>query len=164
VVHTEDRESELDSLFGAVRDVAARPTVTVLRPDDPELVPDAGHEAVTLTAVVPAGADDAERHAESLVTVAERALPGLRDRLLWHEVRTPADIAEATGAEGGAVPAPALAAAGGRLLHPSNSTHTLGLFTVGGWAHPGGGLPHAGMSGALVAGLIVEGPEFRGSQ
>ena len=34
----------------------------------------------------------------------------------------------------------------------------------GGWSHPGGGLPHAGMSGALVAGLIVEGPEFRGSQ
>ncbi|MGV9876189.1 NAD(P)/FAD-dependent oxidoreductase, partial [Streptomyces cellulosae] len=38
------------------------------------------------------------------------------------------------------------------------------LFTVGGWSHPGGGLPHAGMSGALVAGLIVEGPNFRGSQ
>ncbi|MFE3287251.1 phytoene dehydrogenase, partial [Streptomyces sp. NPDC059233] len=27
-----------------------------------------------------------------------------------------------------------------------------------------GGLPHAGMTGALVAGLIVEGAEFRGSQ
>jgi len=39
-----------------------------------------------------------------------------------------------------------------------------GLFGVGGWSHPGGGLPHAGMSGALVAGLVVEGPDFRGSQ
>ena len=39
-----------------------------------------------------------------------------------------------------------------------------GLFAVGGWAQPGGGLPHAGMSGALVAGLIVEGPGFRGSR
>ncbi|MEU1025176.1 NAD(P)/FAD-dependent oxidoreductase, partial [Streptomyces sp. NPDC005904] len=57
-----------------------------------------------------------------------------------------------------------LAAAGGRLLHPSNSTRLPGLFAVGGWSHPGGGLPHAGMSGALVAGLIVEGPDFRGSQ
>ncbi|OSP39879.1 phytoene dehydrogenase, partial [Streptomyces sp. 13-12-16] len=64
----------------------------------------------------------------------------------------------------GAVPVPALAAAGGRLLHPANSTGLTGLFTAGGWSHPGGGLPHAGMSGALVAGLIVEGPEFRGSQ
>ncbi|MFC7012048.1 phytoene desaturase family protein [Streptomyces viridiviolaceus] len=165
VVHAEDRESELGSLFGAVPGTAGRPTVTVLRPGGPESVPDAGHEAVTLTSVVPAGGGaDAEGHAEHLIAVAERAVPDLRDRLLWHEVLTPADIAEATGAEGGAVPAPALAAADGRLLHPANGTRTGGLFTVGGWSHPGGGLPHAGMSGALVAGLIVEGPGFRGSQ
>ncbi|MFV0136506.1 phytoene desaturase family protein [Streptomyces sp. HMX87] len=171
VVHTEDRDAELNALFGAAPGMAARPTVTVLRPDGPELVPDAGHEAVTLTAVVPArpewsraAADVFDVHAQQVIGVAERAVPGLRDRLLWHEARTPADIAGATGAEGGAVPAPALAAAGGRLLHPSNGTRTDGLFTVGGWSHPGGGLPHAGMSGALVAGLIVEGPEFRGSQ
>ncbi|MFI8087528.1 phytoene desaturase family protein [Streptomyces sp. NPDC086080] len=165
VVHAQDRRAELESLFGAPSDLPARPTVTVLRPDDPTLVPDEDHEAVTVTSVVPAGAGDAlDAHAENLITVAGRAIPGLRDRLLRYEVRTPADIAGETGAEGGAVPAPALAAAGGRLLHPSNSTGLPGLFTVGGWSHPGGGLPHAGMSGALVAGLIVEGPEFRGSQ
>ncbi|WP_345622772.1 NAD(P)/FAD-dependent oxidoreductase [Streptomyces ziwulingensis] len=166
VVHARDREAELDALFGAVPDLAPRPTVTVLRPDDPGLVPDAGHEAVVLSAVVPAGfgAVAADRLAGRLVSVAERAIPGLRDRLLWHEVRTPADIARETGAEGGAVPAPSLAAAEGRLLHPANGTRLAGLFTVGGWSHPGGGLAHAGMSGALVAGLIVEGPEFRGSQ
>ncbi|MGW9399601.1 phytoene desaturase family protein [Streptomyces sp. NPDC055642] len=165
VVHAEDRRAELESLFGAPAGLPARPTVTVLRPDDPALVPDAGHEAVTVTSVVPAGTGEAvDAHAENLITVAERAVPGLRDRLVHREVRTPADIAAETGAEGGAVPVPALAAAGGRLLHPSNSTELPGLFTVGGWSHPGGGLPHAGMSGALVAGLIVEGPEFRGSQ
>lgn len=171
VVHAEDREAELDALFGTAGGMAARATVTVLRPDDPGLVPDPGHEAITLTSTVPAQPDRSgaesevfARHAEDLITVAERAVPDLRDRLLWHEVRTPADIAEETGAEGGAVPAPALAAAEGRLLHASNSTAVSGLFTVGGWSHPGGGLPHAGMSGALVAGLIVEGPEFRGSQ
>ncbi|MEU0740402.1 NAD(P)/FAD-dependent oxidoreductase [Streptomyces sp. NPDC006134] len=165
VVHAPDRDAELEALSGTAPGVAARPTVTVLRPGDPRLVPDPEHEAVTLTAVVPArpGAEVRER-AEDLITAAERALPGLRDRLLWHEVRTPADIAEATGAEGGAVPAPALAAGGERLLHPANGTRLDGLFTVGGWSHPGGGLPHAGMSGALVAGLIVEGPGFRGSQ
>ncbi|CAL9599558.1 4,4'-diapolycopene oxygenase [Streptomyces sp. enrichment culture] len=165
VVHAPDRDAELAALFGDAPGTTARPTVTVLRPDDPALAPDAEHEAAVLTAVVPAadGADHGER-AEQLMAVAERAVPGLRDRLLWHETHTPADVAEATGAEGGAVPAPALAAAGGRLLHPSNTTRVGGLFTVGGWSHPGGGLPHAGMSGALVAGLIVEGPEFRGSQ
>jgi phytoene desaturase len=163
VVHAPDRQAELEALFGtAAQD--ARPTVTVLRPDDPASAPQ-GHEAVSLTTVVPARPDGSHGAlAERMIDVAARALPELRDRLLWQEVITPAGIAETTGAEGGAVPVPALAAAGGRLLHPSNGTRVPGLFTVGGWAHPGGGLPHAGMSGALVAGLIVEGPGFRGSQ
>ncbi|MEU8601643.1 phytoene desaturase family protein [Streptomyces parvulus] len=165
VVHAPDAEAELDALFGPEPFMPGRPTVSVLRPDDPALVPDADHEAVTLTSVVPARATpDAEEAAGRLVDAAERAMPGLRDRLLWREVRTQADVAAATGVADGAIPAPALAAAGGRLLHAANSTRTEGLFTVGGWSHPGGGLPHAGMSGALVAGLVVEGPEFRGSQ
>ncbi|WP_320773868.1 NAD(P)/FAD-dependent oxidoreductase [Streptomyces sp. CRN 30] len=163
VVHAPDREAELAALFDGA--TAAPPTVTVLRPDDPALVPDAEHEAVVLSVTVPAGdATDGALRAEQSITVAERAVTGLRDRLLWHEVRTPAEIEAETGAEGGAVPAPSLAAAAGRLLRPANSTRVEGLFTVGGWSHPGGGLPHAGMSGALVAGLIVEGPGFRGSQ
>ncbi|MGI5140677.1 phytoene desaturase family protein [Streptomyces sp. CA-106110] len=164
VVHTPDREGELGSLFGEPAELPSAPTVTVLRPDDPALVPDAEHEAVTLTVTVPSGLTVSPSDADRIVGAAERAIPGLGDRVLWHEVRTPADIAEDTGAPGGAVPAPALAAAAGALLHPSNSTRVPGLFTVGGWSHPGGGLPHAGMSGALVAGLIVEGPGFRGSQ
>ncbi|WP_171115348.1 MULTISPECIES: NAD(P)/FAD-dependent oxidoreductase [Streptomyces] len=167
VVHTEDRDGELESLFGSRTGTSTpRPTVTVLRPDDPRLVPDADHEAVTLTTTVPAStsSETSSDRAEAMLNAAERAIPDLRARLLWHEPHTPADIAEATGAQGGAVPAPSLAAAEGRLLHPSNSTALPGLFTVGGWSHPGGGLPHAGMSGTLVAGLIVEGPDFRGSQ
>ncbi|MER6957357.1 NAD(P)/FAD-dependent oxidoreductase [Streptomyces sp. NPDC000618] len=164
VVHTADREAELESLFGMTPSVPAQPTVTVLRPDDARLAPDGDHESATLSAVVPAGAEIRDEHVEALLAAAERAVPGLRDRVLWREVRTPADVERETGAAGGAVPAPALAAAGGRLLHPANSTGLQGLFTVGGWSHPGGGLPHAGMSGALVSGLIVEGPEFRGSQ
>ncbi|MDX2930878.1 phytoene desaturase family protein [Streptomyces ipomoeae] len=171
VVHAEERETELDLLFDTGSGTVARPTVTVLRPDDPALVPDSGHEAVTVTSMVPARPDRDRtepdvfgHHAEQLITAAERVVPDLRDRLLWREVLTPADIGKATGTEGGAIPAPALAAGDGRWLHPSNSTAIPGLFTVGGWSHPGGGLPHAGMSGALVAGLIVEGPDFRGSR
>ncbi|MGW5604819.1 phytoene desaturase family protein [Streptomyces sp. NPDC003753] len=164
VVHTADREGELHRLFGESAGLPASATVAVLRPDDPALVPDTAHEAVTLTVTVPQGLEVSESDVDRIVAAAGRAIPGLADRVLWREVRTPADVAEDTGAPGGAVPAPALAAAGGRLLQPSNSTRTPGLFTVGGWSHPGGGLPHAGMSGALVAGLIVEGPDFRGSQ
>ncbi|MDH6627098.1 phytoene desaturase [Streptomyces sp. LBL] len=167
VVHAQDREAELAGLFGADHRMTGRPTVTVLRPDDPQQAPDTEHEAITLTAVFPAGhpgPEAVDRYTDAMIAAADRAVPDLRDRVLWHEVRTPADIAEATGAEGGAVPAPALAAKSGSLLHPANTTGIPGLFAVGGWSHPGGGLPHAGMSGALVAGLIVEGPEFRGSR
>ncbi|MDC0770134.1 phytoene desaturase family protein [Streptomyces sp. HD] len=169
VVHTPDRQAELDAL--GLGEPPAHPTVRIDRPDDAALRPDDAHESVVLTATVPsqtrydwtaAGAADA--FADRMVTAAERALPGLRKRVLWREVRTPEHTRQETGAEGGGVPAPALAAAEGSFLRPSNSTRVPGLFTVGGWSHPGGGLPHAGMSGALVSGLIVEGPDFRGSQ
>ncbi|MBH5334411.1 NAD(P)/FAD-dependent oxidoreductase [Streptomyces pactum] len=174
VVHTDDRDAELDAVFGGRSGPAApyrRPTVTVLRPDDPATRPDAEHEAVTLTATVAAhGPVDwsdpavAESAADHLVAAAGAAVPGLAGRVLWREVRTPLDTAADTGAAGGAVPPPALAGADGGLLRPANLTRVPGLYLAGGWAHPGGGLPHAGMSGALVAGLIVEGADWRGSQ
>lgn len=137
--------------------------VTVLRPDDPATRPDADHEAVTVTAVCGPGATEAATP-DRLLELAGKAVPGLRERLLWQEAHTPADIEAATGAPGGSVPAPALAGAGGQLLYPANATAVPGLYLAGGWAHPGGGLAHAGMTGALVAGLIVEGAQFRGSQ
>ncbi|MFG3201828.1 phytoene desaturase family protein [Streptomyces sp. NPDC048192] len=169
VVHARDREAERELVFGGSGGTVAGPTVTVLRPDDPALVPDTAHEAVVLSSVVPAGPwqqdrEMLDRHARHMIEAAGRAVPGLRDRILWTEVLAPAAVEEATGAVGGAIPAPALAAGAGRFLHPGNATAVAGLLTVGGWSHPGGGLPHAGMSGALVAGLIVEGPGFRGSQ
>ncbi|MFJ6795741.1 phytoene desaturase family protein [Streptomyces sp. NPDC091268] len=137
---------------------------TVLRPDDPATRPDAEHEAVTVSAVCAAGTAAGAPGTEELLDLAERAVPGLRQRLLWHEALTPAGIEAATGATGGAVPPPALAGAGGRGLYPGNCAALPGLYLAGGWAHPGGGLAHAGMSGALVSGLIVEGAGFRGSQ
>ncbi|WP_326780089.1 NAD(P)/FAD-dependent oxidoreductase [Streptomyces longwoodensis] len=169
VVHAPDADAEADFLASPGGDAPPSPTVTVLRPDDPALRPDDAHESVTVTAVVPAGADWADEHTvrrwtERVLEAAGTAVPGLRERLLWHEAHTPRQTAAETGTPRGEVPAPALAAAGGRFLHPSNTTRLPGLYRVGGWAHPGGGLPHAGMSGALVAGLIVEGPDFRGSQ
>ncbi|WP_344097535.1 NAD(P)/FAD-dependent oxidoreductase [Streptomyces stramineus] len=166
VVHGPDREAELDAVFGGSGGSAQgayRPTVTVLRPDDPATRPDAGHEAVTLVATVaPHGRVDwsgevAGAFADRMTDAARAVIPDLRERLLWREVRTPADTEAATGAEGGGVPAPALAGAGGAFLRPGNTTRVPGLYLAGGFAHPGGGLAHAGMSGAMVAGLIVAG-------
>lgn len=169
VVHAPDAAAEARAAFAGPH--TAPPTVTVLRPDDPSVRPDDDHEAVTLTATVaPHGPVDwtekalTGRYADELIGAAARAVPGLRERVLWQEVRTPLHVARATGAEGGSVPAPSLAGGQAAFLHPANTTGLPGLHLAGGWAHPGGGLAYAGMSGALVAGLIVEGEDFRGSQ
>ncbi|MFD4791325.1 phytoene desaturase family protein [Streptomyces sp. NPDC058459] len=163
VVHAPDAEAELDFLASPGGDSPPVPTVTVLRPDDPALRPDAAHESAVVWAALPTGVAGDARHAEILLDAAAKAIPALRDRLLWREVRTPDHNSAETGARYGTVPAPSLAAGEGGFLHPANSTRLPGLYRVGGWSHPGGGLPHAGMSGAMVAGLIVEGPRFRGS-
>ncbi|MEU8531228.1 MULTISPECIES: phytoene desaturase family protein [Streptomyces] len=146
-----------------VHAAAGRPTVTVLRPGDPALVPDDAHEAATVTATVStAPGQDWAEYAERMLGAAESAIPGLRERLLHHEVRTPDDTLRETGSA--EVPGPALGGADGRHLPAGNVSPLPGLYFAGGWAHPGGGLAHAGMSGALVSGLIVEGADFRGSQ
>ncbi|MER6845195.1 phytoene desaturase family protein [Streptomyces platensis] len=165
VVHAADREAELAGVFGdgsGLRTPCDRPTVTVLRPDDPATRPDDAHEAVTLTATVaPHGPVDwtdaaaVAADAERMTEIAEAAVPGLRERILWREVVPPTDDT--------LVPGPALAGRQGRFLRPANRTRIPGLYMVGGWSHPGGGPAHAGMSGAIVAGLIVNGDDWQGS-
>jgi len=143
--------------------------LTVLRPGDPALIPDPEHESAVLSVPVRAAEvpDRAhtERLADRLVAAADAAEPGLGARVLWREVRTPQDNAAETGAPDGLVAPPVLAGAGegASAARAANRTPVDGLYRAGGWAHPGGGLAHAGMSGALVAGLIVEGDGWRGS-
>ncbi|MEV6264159.1 NAD(P)/FAD-dependent oxidoreductase [Streptomyces sp. NPDC051784] len=169
VLHPADPGAEREAVFGDRP--AEQPTVTVLRPDDASTRPDEEHEAVTLvTTVAPHGRIDwtepslRDRFAEAVIGRAAEAVPGLRERILHTEIRTPAETEASTGAAGGSVPAPALAGPGGAWLHPGNRSPLPGLYLAGGWSHPGGGLAHAGMSGALVAGLVVEGDGFRGSR
>ncbi|MDK1475577.1 NAD(P)/FAD-dependent oxidoreductase [Streptomyces sp. 549] len=172
VVHAADPAAEA-AMLDATRPgpLCAAPTVTVLRPDDAALRPDDEHEAVTLTVTVPAhgpvdwaaeGAADA--YADRVLAAVDAAGLGLGPRTLWREVRTPADTERETGAAGGAVPGPALAGQGGRWLAGANTGALPGFYRVGGSAHPGGGPAHAGMSGAMAAGLILEGEGWRGSQ
>ncbi|WP_129839329.1 NAD(P)/FAD-dependent oxidoreductase [Streptomyces sp. RFCAC02] len=150
------------------------PTVRVLRPDDPASRPDEDHEAVTLS--VPAaphgtgaGAVDwtapgtAAAFAGRLLEAAGRAGIALDGRVLWQHAHTPADVERATGVPGGLIPPPALAGADGSHLAAPNTGRLPGAYRAGSLAHPGGGLAHAGMSGAMAAGLIVEGPDWRGS-
>lgn len=146
--------------------------LTVLRPGDPALLPEGGEGAETAVLSVPVpvgsvgGRDEgaaAERLADRLLAAAEEAGLGLSGRVLWREVRTPSDNEAETGAPGGRIPAPALPGGAGAFLHAPNLTALPGLLLAGGWSHPGGGLPAAGMTGAMAAGLFQD-AGWRGSQ
>jgi phytoene desaturase len=171
VLHAADQAAEAEAAFGTLASFAGPgpdgrgipaedPTVTVLRPDDPALVPDAGHESVVLTAVVAAQGPVDWRAPGVADAFAERLLrrAGLHDRVVFRAVRTPADLADTTASPGGALPGPALAGAAGAWLRPPNRTPLPNVLALGHHAHPGGGLPHIGMSAAITADLASGGP------
>jgi phytoene dehydrogenase-like protein len=162
VVHAADPAAEENAL-SLSEPPCERPTVQVLRPDDPALRPDDAHESVVLTATVPAQDDVdwtapgfADRYADRLLAHVDAAGLGLRERMLWRVVRTPEDTRRETGALFGAVAQPVLA---GSLppyagLKAANESPVPGLYLIGGGAHPGGGLARVGMSACITAGLI----------
>ena len=170
VLFPDDYDAEFDSVFGR-RGRPARPvhdpTVYVSAPDDPALRPDDDHEAWFVLVNAPrhgTGGDpatvdwDAPGLAASyadrvLEVMAARGLD-VRHRVLWREVRTPADLERATRAPGGAIYGTSSNGARAAFLRPSNASPVPGLFLVGGSSHPGGGLPLVGMSAAIVADLI----------
>ncbi|TDC32754.1 phytoene desaturase family protein [Micromonospora sp. KC213] len=156
-----DHDAEFDAVFGHPgRGVRARPaadpTVLVTVADDPMVRPE-GHEAwfVLVNAArhgTASGAVDwrrpglAEAYADRVLDVlAERGVD-VRDRLLFREIRTPADLADSTGAPGGAIHGTA-----GGLFRPANRGPAAGLWLVGGSTHPGGGLPMVTLSAQIVA-------------
>ena len=159
-----DHDAEFDAVFGAPgRGVRARPapdpTVFVTVADD-ELVRPPGHEAwfVLVNAArhgTAAGAVDwrrpglAEAYADRILDVLAARGTDVRDRLVFREIRTPADLDATAGAPGGAI----YGTAGG-LLRPPNRGPARGLWLVGGSSHPGGGLPMVTLSAQIVADSI----------
>ncbi|GAA1968759.1 phytoene desaturase family protein [Kitasatospora viridis] len=160
VVHTPRPREEFAALFDAPAPHEL-PTVQVLRPDDPSAVPDERHETAVLTCTVPSQAEVdwtapgvAEAFADRMLARLHAAGLDLGDRVLWRQLRTPADTERETLSPGGAVASPALAGLGGAFLQPANETGEPGRYRLGQAAHPGGGLARAGMSACVVAGLV----------
>jgi phytoene desaturase len=158
-------DDEFDAVFGRDARPVPDPTVYVSAPDDPALRPHEDCEAWFVLVNAPRhgvgpGAVDwraaglAESYADRVLAVlAERGLD-VRDRVLWREVRTPADLERDTGAPGGAIYGTSSNGARAAFLRPANRSPLPGLFLVGGSAHPGGGLPLVGLSAAIVADLV----------
>jgi phytoene desaturase len=144
-----DYDVEFDAVFSGR--LAEDPAVYVSVADDGLVRPD-GHEACfVLVNAPPHGRVDwrapglADAYADRvLATLAARGLD-VRERILFREVRTPADLQDQTGTPGGAIyGTPSHGLAG--LLRPSNGGSVAGLYLVGGSVHPGGGLPLAALS------------------
>lgn len=157
-----DYEAEFDAVFGDPARPADDPAIYVSV--SPDGAPN-GQEAwfVLVNAArhgTGEGAVDwratglADRYADRLLALlAERGLP-VADRVLWREIRTPADLEEQTGAPGGAIYGTSSNGAAAAFLRPANRSPVPGLFLVGGSSHPGGGLPLVALSAQIVSGLI----------
>jgi phytoene dehydrogenase-like protein len=100
------------------------------------------------------GVPVAESYAEHLLEVMARRGLDVRDRLLWREIRSPADLEEQTGSVGGSIYGSSGNGARSAFLRPANTTGIRGLYLTGGSTHPGGGLPLVALSAEIVAGLV----------
>ena len=152
-----DYDAEFDAVFAGRP--PADPTVFVTRAADDTVHPP-GHEAWFVLVNAPrhglaADAVDwrrpglADAYADRVLDVLAARGLDVRDRIVFREVRTPADLAASTGAPGGAI----YGTAGG-LLRPPNRGPVGGLHLVGGSTHPGGGLPMVTLSARIVADRI----------
>ena len=153
VFFPDDYDAELDAVFG--RSPAADPTVYVSRP--PGMAPE-GHEALFVLVNAPRHGPvdwrDQPGYADAVLEVLARRGLDVRDRVLWREVVTPADLEERTGAVGGAIYGTSSNGPVAAFLRPANRSPVPGLFLVGGSSHPGGGLPLVALSAQIVSRLI----------
>ena len=155
-------DAEFDSIFGAHPEPVADPAVYVCAPPDPAVRPPDGEAWFVLVNAPRHGADHvdwdrpglAEDYADHVLRVMARRGLDVRSRVLWREIRTPADWERDTGSVGGSIYGSSSNGARAALLRPANRSPVPGLHLVGGSAHPGGGLPLVAMSAAIVATLI----------
>jgi phytoene desaturase len=153
VLFPDDYDAELDAVFGTRP--ADDPTVYLSRP--PGTAPH-GHEALFVLVNAPRHGPvdwhDQPGYADHVLEVMARRGVDVRDRVLWREVITPADLEARTGAVGGAIYGTSSNGPIAAFLRPANKSPVPGLFLVGGSSHPGGGLPLVALSAKIVAGLI----------
>ncbi len=165
-------DDEFDAVFGSGRrrgrpSAAPDPAVYVSAPDDPALRPHDDAEAWFVLVNAPrhaphdprAGIDWrapglAEAYADHVLAVMARRGLDVRERVLWREVRTPADLEAATGSVGGSIYGSSSNGARAAFLRPANRSAVPGLLLVGGSSHPGGGIPLVLASAAITADLV----------
>ncbi len=160
----EDYDAEFDAIFGKDPRPVDDPAIYVCAPDDPAMRPDSDHEAwfvlVNAPRHDPARGVDwsspqlAASYAESIVSLLAQRGVDIRDRIIWQEIRTPADLERDARAPGGSIYGTSSNGTRAAFARPANRSPIPGLFLVGGSTHPGGGLPLVGMGAEITADLI----------
>jgi phytoene desaturase len=162
----EHYDGEFDAIFDRHPRPVLDPAIYACVPDDPAMRPDDDSEAWFVLVNAPRhGSGDrgtvnwdapglADSYADRLLDLLAVRGTDIRDRVLWRELRTPADFERRTGAPGGSIYGSASNGARSAFQRPANRSPIPGLFLVGGSAHPGGGLPLVGMGAEIVADLI----------
>jgi phytoene desaturase len=161
-----DYDGEFDAIFGRRPHAADDPAIYACVPDDPLMRPDDDSEAWFILVNTPRNGDGAdgtvdwaapgiaEAYADRLLArLAERGVD-IRDRVLWRELRSPADLERSTRSPGGSIYGSSSNGPRAAFQRPANRSPIPGLFLVGGSAHPGGGLPLVGMGAEIVADLV----------
>jgi phytoene desaturase len=150
--------AEFDWVFGGR--LSPQPTVYVSAPLDPAVAPQGGRSVFVLVNAPHQGPFDwdqpkaADLYARHLLDVMAARGMDLRERVLFCETRTPADLQRETGAPAGAIYGASSHGTLGAFRRAANRSPVPGLFLTGGSAHPGGGLPLVALSAAAVARLI----------
>lgn len=164
VLFPADYDAEFDAVFGHPARPVDDPTLYVSAPADNEVRPP-GHETWFVLVNAPRhgsgrGTVDwrepalAGRYADRLLDLLHRRGLPVRERVLWSQALSPADLEARTGAVGGAIYGTSSNGPAAAFLRPANRSPVAGLFLVGGSAHPGGGLPLVVLSARIVARLV----------
>ena len=163
-----DYDDEFDCVFGSGRRRDAQPvpdpTVYACVPQDAAIAPAGSRAWFILINAAPHGSGPGcvnwdtpglgeDYAAQVLARLAARGVD-IRPHMRWMHISTPADLQRRTATPGGSIYGTASHGPRSAFTRPANATAVAGLYLVGGSAHPGGGLPLVGMSGAIVAELI----------
>ena len=165
VLFPEHYDEEFKDLFGGGPKVVRDPAVYLSVPHDPAVAPP-GHQAWFVLVNAPphdptgvAGVDwdapgMADREADRLLDLMATRGVDVRGRVLFREIRTPADLERRTRAVGGSIYGTSSNGMRAAFLRPANRSPVPGLFLVGGSSHPGGGLPLVQLSAKIVADMV----------
>jgi phytoene desaturase len=134
---------------------AAAPTIyaCVSSVTDASQAPE-GHENWFLLANAPADAGAMDGYDQVMLDRLASCGTDLRDRIVFTEMMSPADIASRYRAAHGSIYGTASNGRRAAFARPANRGPVRGLYLVGGTSHPGGGLPLVAMSARIVADMI----------